>query len=204
MNIRMAAVAACALALGATPAAADLLPAGLFFFETTFTASSNVVQVGETVILDLKIRLVPDLAADAAVNVRVDGMAFPQDLQITDGTVPFNSGGHPHIDQLFLQLNAAAPFPTEYTFAVSYDAPGNYSPAFRSVGELSVHQAGNPGAIHLGYFVFGTTSVSVVPAPVVGAGLPGLMLAFGSGLAWWRRRYPLRVQLVPFQRTSMC
>ena len=42
MNIRMAAVAACALTLGATPAAADL-----WTFETTFTASSNVVQVGE-------------------------------------------------------------------------------------------------------------------------------------------------------------
>ncbi len=31
-------------------------------------------------------------------------------------------------------------------------------------------------------------SVSTVPAPIVGAGWPGIVAAFGGAFAWWRRR----------------
>jgi hypothetical protein len=117
---------------------------------------------------------VPLESFDVAFSVPVTSIQFglaeftiPPAVALTGAQVTLSSGA-----TLLFNLSLVDPFPEgQFTYSGSPVTGFQLTPA--------------PGGLLL---AFDNLTVTLVPGPIVGAGLPGLLLASGGLLAWWRRR----------------
>jgi hypothetical protein len=114
-----------------------------------------------------------------------DSIIRGEEIHITGNTIPTRASTPHDPDPA---SGGWGPILGEVPFSLSVDTLTFSSPLFL----ISAHSVDGIFTYNLELYEFGAltdfvTSTSV-PAPILGAGLPGLVAACGGLLAWWRRR----------------